>query len=541
MTAKEIFSGKNVDVYAANQQVGESALQNDAHHVTVHDREAAQKESKGGVTIEPYITLVEAADCIADVCMLNNEAVKILVAMYPSAPRYVLVRLRFHRAWLLGALGLMRRLLARLVRIRGIVTIKNVDNEKSRWLVLEQTGRSAPKIPVLPAAFGVQAFIDWLNKEKIEYAVLRFYEQLPKLHRAAGDLDILVDDKDKQKVTTFLESLEHLRTNVSEDIRIGLHSVSGNSGNVPYYPPPLARQILSQSVEGPAGARIPSPEDALHSFVYHALYHAKKGYSSGIPSSLKKYTDKHPENDYASRIKEMAAKLQAPVGNTMEEMDEYLATVGWRPKLDTLAKIAETNAWVQDRFFAKVSSQDFASGLSVFMVRDWVIAEGLKEKVISIIEQEGFSILKAKLLKGEIKKAATEELRGGTWGTNENGEEEGMHPALAVVALDTQCVRMPKAYADGFERFRIRKLKELLRDELDTNGRSSIHSTDNTRESWEYIAICFPESVGELRDEIQKESQGFSLRALAHALSPKYLKHAIKQSLRDFMIRRFLS
>ena len=29
----------------------------------------------------------------------------------------------------------------------------------------------------------------------------------------------------------------------------------------------------------------------------------------------------------------------------MEAMDEFLALEGWRPKIDTLAKIAETNAW----------------------------------------------------------------------------------------------------------------------------------------------------------------------------------------------------
>ena len=35
----------------------------------------------------------------------------------------------------------------------------------------------------------------------------------------------------------------------------------------------------------------------------------------------------------------MAKNLDIDPGNNMEEMDEFLATEGWRPKLDTLSKL----------------------------------------------------------------------------------------------------------------------------------------------------------------------------------------------------------
>lgn len=541
MDVSKIISGFSVSAYNADLHLSECLLSEDAAQVTSYTRSQLTDRKNDAITLRRYSVLQEISDCSTTVCILNDDAVKVLVAMYPSAPRYVLVQISLRWYFALALLGLARRFFAGLVHFHGLAKLKDGEGNTYRWIVLSQSGKAAQKVLMLPEKIGIVGFIDWLNKEQINYVVLRFFEKLPSLYREGGDLDLLVSDESKEFVDNFLLGQKNLLSESASDIRLGISNVSGEDFSIPAYPPAIARKILDEAILGQAGARVPNEKDALLALIYHCLYHAHKGYSCGIPSALRNHTEAFPENDYLGIITKKAEKVGVEVGNTMEDMDEYLAAEGWRPKLDTLAKIAETNAWVQDRFFAKAGAQELASGLSVFVVRDWVMEEGLVDDVIKTIEQEGFSILRTKMLEGERKKVATEELRGGTWGTNENGEEKGMHPAFAIVALDTQCVRLPKVYAQGFERFRIRKLKEVLRNKLDTHGRSSIHSTDNTRESWEYIEICFPESVGELRDEIQKESQGFSLRAWLHTLSPKYAKHAIKQSVRDFVIRKFLS
>lgn len=537
----EIVTNRSVDIYDGTAQLGEAVHSAGASRVSVYKKGSKKDASRGALIVLPYNTLVEAANCVASVCMLDNRAIKILVAMYPSTPQYVFVRFAPRWSWILGFLGLMRRLLVGLIKVRGIAAIGDAKYGKTKWLVLEQVGSATPYIPILPKAIGIGAFIDWLKEQQIKYVVLRFYGTLPKLHREAGDLDVLVADSDKDKVETFLKEQQHLCTNISEDIRIGLHSVSGNSGSTPYYPPLLARSILESAVEGPANSRIPSPRNALLSFIYHTLYHAKKGYTSGIPSKLKKHTDEHPENDYIGDILRLASEQSVDVGETMEELDEYLALEGWRPKLDTLAKIAETNAWVQDRFFAGVQERDPACGLSVFVLREWILRDGHVDDVIVCIRQEGYKILKTKQLNVKEQKRAFEHLRGGTWGSDDDGSTDGWKPAFVFVVLDEQCARMPKAYAEGFERFRIRQLKEVLRARFDVSGRSSLHSTDNTRESWEYIDICFPEYADEIRREVGAYARGWSMWATLRALSPKYLKHASKHTLRDFIIRRFLT
>ena len=538
---KNIIEECSIDVYDASEGVGEALLQSGALRVTVHQRKSANAGSQGALTTLAYHSLIEASESVADVCILDNDAIKVLVAMYPSAPKYVLVRFAPRVSWILGFFGLLRRVLVGLVRIRGVIVFNGEGKNKTRWLILEQSGKAAPYIPVLPKTIGIQQFITWLNKEKVSYVVLRFYEQLPVLHREAGDLDILVSDLDAKRVEEFLKSTQKHTTSTSEDIRVGLHSISGAHGSVPYYPPQLARNILERSIAGPAQAKIPAQKDFLLSFMYHCLYHAKKGYTSGIPSRLKKYTDAHPENDYYGVIQEKAKALGVNVGTTMEDMDEFLAAEGWRPKLDTLAKIAETNAWVHDRFFAGIQERTPAAGLSVFVVREWAVKEGLSEKIVALIKKEGYSIVRSKMLSLEEKQFAFERLRGGTWGSDENGNTDDWKPAFAIIVLDTQCARMPHSYAAGFERFRIRNLKEVLRKQFDTPSRGAVHSTDTTQESWEYVEVCFPNEVDEIKSEVNSHAEGWSVVYTLKAFSPKYLMHSGKQRLRDFLIRRFLS
>jgi len=535
-----IIDDRTVDIYDGNTKLAESMRALGAKHTTVFEENSAPAE-KNGVTVRPLHSLLETSESVAGVCMLNDRAIKVLVAMYPSAPKFVLVRLKLHTAWLLGIVGLMRRWILRLVKIKGITTLTDLNDKRTKWLVLEQAGGIAPSIAVLPKKVGIQTFLDWLKEEKIEYVVLRFYEKLPELYREGGDIDILVSDSDKNRIEDYLKESRHLLSDYTDDVRLGLHTVFGEHGSVPYYPPRHSKQILKNAIDGPAGSRIPSKRDAFLSFIYHSLYHGKKGYVAGIPSALKERTEEYPENDYKGVILDFAKELEVPFDDsvTMEDLDEYMAQEGWRPKLDTLTKIAETNAWVRDRFFSADSSGP--AGLSVFMLRQWAFDKGIAEEVLGIIESNGFIVLRKKVLSGDERKHATEHLRGGTWGKGgSDGGDESWRPAMAVVVVDLQCVNMPPAYAGGFERFRIRKLKTDLRDRFDEDGRGSVHSTDATRESWEYIEVCFPEEIDDIREEIEGYAKSSFFSKITRFLSPTYLRHSFRYSLREFFIYRFL-
>jgi len=536
---KNILQGQSVDIYDSDVSIATALAGDGADQVTLYTRERRVVDATGAVVTKPYGAILEAADCVADVCVLDNDAIKVLVAMYPSAPRYVLVRLAPRLGWRVGFFGLLRRLILRLVHIDKIIAITDTNGKKSRWLLLQQRGMATNKSPTLPGVIGVTKFLEWMRAEKINYVVLRFYEKLPNLYRDAGDIDILLSNADKDKVKDYLHQNKHLLTSVSKDIRLGLHSVSGEKGSIPYYPPHLARQILNDSIVGPAGALIPSHKDALNSFIYHALYHAKKGYAAGIPSAFKKHTEQNPENDYSTVIKEMARSANISLGETMEDLDNYLAREGWRPKLDTLSKLSETNAWVYDRFFAVANSGPV--GLAVFMLREWVLEEGIAEQVINTIKANEFKILRQKVLSSEEKRRASEILRGGSWGENIDGSTKGWLPAIAIVVVDLKCVKMPPAYARGYEHFKIRNLKNVIRSKFDKEERGSVHSTDNTHESWEYIDICFHGESDAIKSEFENLAHVSMFFRVTQLFSPTYLKHSLRYSLRETLIRRFLS
>ncbi len=535
---KNIFKNKVVDIYEGEEALASALLDLKVDQVTLYKQIRNKNSQNSNVTLRPYNAILETADCVADICFLDNRAIKVLVAMYPSAPTFVLVPFAFRTSWFIGIFGLLRRVISGLVRVENIITI-NINKKKTRWIVIKQKGMPSHKIPSLPNKIGIPKFLEWMKKENINYVVLRFYEKLPALYRSAGDIDLLLPNADKEKVNNYLRKNKHLQSGVSKDIRLGLHTVSGEKGSISYYPPKLAAEILDHAIDGPAGSRIPSPEYALKSFIYHCLYHAKKGYAAGIPSSLKKYTEQHPENDYLGVIKKMAQSLNINPGNTMEELDEFLAHEGWRPKLDTLSKLGDTNAWVYDRFFAL--GQGGPIGLAVFMLREWVYEKKLANKVIDVIKQNGFVIIREKVLTGKEKQRASEILRGGSWGQNSDGSNKGWLPAVALVVVDMKCVKMPPAYAKGYEHFKIRNLKNILRKMFDTKELGAVHSTDNAHQSWEYIDICFPEEAKDIRAQFETLAKVSFFSRLSQFFSPTYLRHSLQYSLRQFFIRKFLS
>lgn len=441
--------------------------------------------------------LSEMRDEYADVYLLDHRAVKVLFADFPSSARYVLVRLLPRLSWVVAIPGLIRRLRLGLIKIERVVALQNGDSIE-RWLVLKHL-----RVVILHTRLslsddiGVQGLLEYLGKESTKYVVLRFYEKLPNLYREGGDLDLLVGDEDELKVKEFLAK------NPGK-IGVDVWTPSRTShNNITYYPPPLARTILESAILGPANSRIPAPKEAFLSFAYHTLYH--KGLFAGVPTTISGLeANKHPENDYVGELSRLAKNIGLDIDVNMEELDEYLSKEGWRPKLDTLAKIAPRNKWVWKRFFDFERSKE--NGMGIFILKQKVFDLGIGDAVLKTIEDGGeFRILRIKKFKPEEVRYVAEHLRGGVW-NDKSGESAGFLPAMAVAVLDMRLARISKTNLTRVDSGkRIRKLKLLLRSRFDTTGISCIHSTDNTRESEEYIKYCFDKSeIEAINSEIEK-------------------------------------
>jgi hypothetical protein len=196
----------------------------------------------------------------------------------------------------------------------------------------------------IPTALGVQGLLDAMNEQGIDYAVLRWFDQLPEVDEGE-DLDVLVSDEHAPMV-------DQLLTRSADEGRIpcDVYSVRGRAGfkwrNTAYYPPHLAAGLLDRSVPHPSGAHVLCPKDHFHALAFHALYH--KGHVSGLPVSASEGPrSDNPEHNYLRTLSGLATELGLDVDITMEDLDRHLHQEGWRPALDTLAKWSPNNPWVE--------------------------------------------------------------------------------------------------------------------------------------------------------------------------------------------------
>ena len=434
---------------------------------------------------QPYQSLRSIKHSSTDVCFLDGEAVKLLLTSFPQLTPFVLVRLSLRFSWLVGIPGLLRRLALGQLRIQGIKSLSSQE-KVHRWLVLHVkkfmvTDQESTYVD------GVISLLKFLSDQEIEYVVLRFFDKLPYLYRTGGDLDLLLADDAIPVVRQWLAENP-------QPIYVDLNGVSSG-----YYPLHLALKIIKSAVEGPAGSKIPGPEEAFFSFIYHALYH--KGLLSGIPTNdTTEEVNRYPSNDYLGIIQSMSGQLGKSVTLNMEYLDEFLNRHGWGPGYGNFARSAVRNEWVRQRFLADQPTKEV--GLGVLILKRKAVQLGLVDQIVDELRAIGYRVLRNKTFDVELQKIAKVCLRGGNWNSPTGEYDIDLEPAVAVVILDAKPHSLFRA-RKGDAQSRVAVSKKVLRDIFDTDSSSLVHSTDTPIEAWEYIEVCFPEESGLIREEVE--------------------------------------
>jgi len=193
-----------------------------------------------------------------------------------------------------------------------------------------------------------------LNSRNANYVVLRWFGGLPD--EFDGDIDLLVGDDD---LPLFESLLQSGRGGVPCDI----YSESGIPGyryaEMSYFPPALARGVLSRRIIVPGPISVPCAEDHFLSLAYHAVY--QKGLRSGLPTLLRLEPSLAPMHDYHGTLTRLADKLALPVEISLEGLDEYLAARGWRPPARVLARLAQHNPWLREHLRATANGKSPAA------------------------------------------------------------------------------------------------------------------------------------------------------------------------------------
>lgn len=352
-------------------------------------------------------------------------------------------------------------------------------------------------------------FFRILAERQVEYVVLRWFENLPEVD-PGHDIDLLVADAD-------LPKLDDLVGYWPLGQQIDIYSETGGPGfgYAPWYvepkaphtmsvfPPHLSRRLLEDATLKDGLIRVPGGREHLFALAYHAIY--LKGPCSGLVSR----NDPGParqgaSHDYAAVLSDLAAKagIPLPARLTFEDLDDMLGEHGWRPPHDTLERISVWAPWVRTRHFGRDGEDKGPDGLAVFLIRQKAVDEGLKDKIVHMIEARGFEVLATKEIAGAKRDFLTTATRGGNWGEGAYGASGGP-PACAVAVLDVLPTPVTAEFAKLhplLENERIAHAKNIIRDIVNRGRKpeetyNALHSTDSHSQGWRMVRALFPDDL----------------------------------------------
>ncbi len=375
------------------------------------------------------------------------------------------------------------------------------------WLLAFRIRNPLPQCGVrryIPHRFGIAGFAQRLQSAGIRHAVLRWFEDLPLLP-AGEDLDLLVDDAALEQVRALLDEGPGIQP-------IDLYSVTGLPGadfrSMPYYPPYLAEQLLQRAIIHNDLYSVPAAREHFLSLAYHALYH--KGFDSGIPAANKSRPNRlRAGHDYSALLRRMALSLKLEVPITLQGLDEYLDSQGWRPPHDMLIRLSRRNRWVRSLLRRSDDGGTIDDRVAVFLVREEALRRGGVKRAAQLIEKYGFRILLTSSFEEHRVATLARSLRGGNWGRGPWPISGG--PAVAaIVAYDPSPINPTRKQRKRFPFIANARLlcKEHLRDTFNEGVNKDqhcnvIHSSDNGREALDYLRIIMPDSINEVLSAAQ--------------------------------------
>ncbi|OLO42369.1 hypothetical protein BTR23_03890 [Alkalihalophilus pseudofirmus] len=326
----------------------------------------------------------------------------------------------------------------------------------------------------------VQMFLDTIDKEKIEYVVIRWFENLPEIEDGE-DIDILVADKDLNKLRKVLKKG---KVTDKDFIKCDVYPESSQRRHMAYYPPHIAKRILQKRIKHKSGAWIPCKEHYLLSLAYHALFH--KGFNSGLKTEYSIVQSKKPEHDYENYLKSLIDELNfSNVDITMEALEDHLKERDWLPPLDLYFRLSSVNNWVYRRSLVHVNTNwKWNKGTAVFVIREKGDYPKIINKTLSLLKERGIKIVDKIELSKQESLYFSQHTRGGDWGNGPYPTSGGL-PKVIIIAKEEVSQDKEERIPQGVVEYEwVSYIKSKIRDEhlrsVKRKDRCNIiHSTDN--------------------------------------------------------------
>ncbi len=391
--------------------------------------------------------------------------------------------------------------------LRVLLCLMKRLNFSPQWII-DHLPRPRTVRRYIDPKMGRDKFFETLNKRKVQYVVLRWFEDLPDWP-PDEDMDLMIDDDDFSKISDLF-------VRYPRKIPCDVYSVTAISAwnSLPYYPPHIAKLILSERVLWKSLYYIPCEEHYFLSLAYHVVFH--KAEQSGL--ALSKDTVNPvvvSEHQYAETLTKLAGQLGIKFQPNLHYMYLLLKDKGWIPPLGTFRKLAERSQWLRTLLVDK-APDDSDGELIVFTVREWAIRNNWMDFIMDWFEKkrDTLEVIKVKELDEHQQELASKKIRGGTWGRGPYPLSGG-RPSIFIVVYDPNPAPVPE---DKKKKFPFIKnanffLKNEIRNEVNkhllrTRWVNCIHSSDDEIEAWEDLqSISCPELIQDVREEIQKRRE----------------------------------
>lgn len=358
-----------------------------------------------------------------------------------------------------------------------------------------------------------------LEEAGVPYVVLRWADEVPWTAEAEAhyhrDIDHLVGEG-----STGL--IARISSDQPGSVSCDYYDAAGRRGGayrgMPYYMPALAGRILERRVRHPRGFFVPCPEDALHAFLYHLVYH--KGALCGIETGLG-VPAVPASRDYAAEARRLAALVGVtlPEPITLVGLHEYLRTVGWNmagdlfPRWGDQHPVLRALAERERSLSAGLVAQ--ARDLTVFVLRTDAGGPAGEEVARREIATR-FRILREVPLEGVVRDRVVGQTRGGSW--VEKGQTEPVWPVRALVCRNAP---VPGPLPAGMSAAKIRRryphvahtdvlIKRDVRAKVAAlpgvvRGAAVLHATDNPQETVDTLRAIYGPGLEAVLPELLRE------------------------------------
>jgi hypothetical protein len=248
---------------------------------------------------------------------------------------------------------------------------------------------------------------------------------------------------------------------------------------------------------------VPAPREHFLSLAYHALYH--KGAASGLRLN-QKTARRHSraDHDYSAILERIARRQGIAVPITLADLDAHLDAEGWRPPHDMLVRLGRKNKWVRSLVQYAGAGGTKLDDVAVFLLRDEGMKRGGVERAERLLEKHGFEIVATRVFEAAAVKAIARTIRGGNWGRGPWPLSGGL-PVAAIVVRDAAPIAVTRKQRKRFPFVANARLfcKEQIRDAFNEGFAKEqrcnvIHSSDNGRETLDYLRIIMPDAVEEV-------------------------------------------